>query len=133
MQTRKILTLRNCQFLTVPDSVSLPEEIEIMPEAVHKGEMEENACSIMHKGEHNGKSLKRKATVLEKSASENKPYKTRGICTNYHKLHDLFEGEDNKPFNYSMYLSDKFAGTIMVRDEYHSLCKAKASPDWLDW
>jgi hypothetical protein len=53
-----VLTLRNYQFLTVPDSISPPEEVEITPDAVHKGKTEENTCSIMCKGEHNGESLK---------------------------------------------------------------------------
>src|ERR1700678_1371910 len=89
-QTHKVLTSRNIRFLTLTNKETPPEQIGIIPNAPHEGELEEGTLPTSG---NNGDSLKRKRDEMEIEPSERH---TRAKRVNYRYLNDPFPDEDDE-------------------------------------
>jgi len=112
------------------EQTSPPEDIKVAPNALCKGEIEEEVCICTIYNNYNRQNNEQKLKELETKTNEYKPQKTRGICINYRYLNDPFSDEEEEGVFPNI---KNNAETIITRDDCHSLKEAKAFLEWPDW
>src|SRR6267142_651689 len=129
-ETRKVLTSRNFHFLSnlEPQEPGPYDDLMLTPNVSCEGESGQEDKRNLNKAEEmRDYNRKRK---LEDEPSE--PWKTRGICKDYRKLHDPYESEEEKSQEYGMTGNDthNISSCPIAKMESTSDRRQRSIPKW---
>ena len=139
-ETRKILTSRNYRFLSLNNSDTPPEEIEVAPDVPCEGELRGSAPSSSDLKESRDKQSagsKRMRPEEDEYTDLGAPRKTRGKRIDYRLLNDPFlEAEEETQEDDIVAQLCTLAANAEAQsggDEPKSLEEAQRSPEWPEW